>query len=413
MLRKPKLGHYRSFREIDKGHTGHLCLEGFPKLFLVEVCPMCPMLRYPILQTMLSPFRRSQQKTLALVIAAIAEVAQASSLAVAGQMAVELGTQLGSALTRFYRLLRNPRIDDQQLTAQLLQLLGHGRRLLIALDWTEWHHDLRILVAAVVVGCRAIPVQAAAFSRTQIPRSQNLRETTFVRLLVHTLRSVEQGAVVLCDRGFRRVRWLEHLQELRQAFVVRLVPDVMVTTGSRGARLLRAWHLHPGQAVDLGVVHLRQDRAVQVRVVGVWAPKQSEPWWLATDLLDPLAHIVALYDRRMTVEEQFRDTKGCRFGVRLEWTQFRTPAYLARFTLLVGVALMLWTAVGQAVAAQTPRVRLPCKRKGPRLSLVRVGIQYVAMLALRVYIGVRFIRVHLPPPQLRRFSWLQAIEGLP
>jgi hypothetical protein len=46
--------------------------------------------------------------------------------------------------------------------------------------------------------------------------------------------------VVLCDRGFRRGRWLEHLQELRQAFVVRLVPDVMVTTGSRGARLLRA-----------------------------------------------------------------------------------------------------------------------------------------------------------------------------
>jgi hypothetical protein len=32
---------------------------------------MCPMLRYPILQTMLSPFRRSQQKTLTLVIAAL------------------------------------------------------------------------------------------------------------------------------------------------------------------------------------------------------------------------------------------------------------------------------------------------------------------------------------------------------
>jgi hypothetical protein len=48
----------------------------------------------------------------------------------------------------------------------------------------------------------------------------------------------------------------------------------------------------------------------------------------------------------MMVEEQFRDTKGCRFGVRPEWTQFRTPAYLARLTLLVGVALVLWTVVG-------------------------------------------------------------------
>jgi hypothetical protein len=119
---------------------------------------------------------------------------------------------------------------------------------------------------------------------------------------------------------------------------------------------------------------------------------------------------VALYDRRMTIEEQFRDTTGCRFGVRLEWTQFRTPTYLARFTLLVGVALVRWPTVGQAMAQAAPRVRLPCKRKGPRLSLLRVGMAFVATLALLVYIGVRFIRAHLPPPRLRRFPWLQASE---
>jgi hypothetical protein len=86
---------------------------------------MCPMLRYPMLQPLLSPFRRSQQKTLAPVIGAVTERAQANSLAVAGPMAVEPGTQLGGALTRLAQLLRNPRLDDQQLTAQLLT---HGRR---------------------------------------------------------------------------------------------------------------------------------------------------------------------------------------------------------------------------------------------------------------------------------------------
>jgi hypothetical protein len=373
---------------------------------------MCPLLRYPILQAVLSPFRRSQQRTLALVIAAIAERAQAPSVAIAGHSAVELGTQLGSALTRCYRPLRNPRIDEQLLTQQLLQLPSHSPRLLIALDWTEGHHDLRMLGAAAVVGCRAIPVQAAACSRTPIPRSQNLRETTFLRLLVHSLRPGEQAAVVLCDRGCRRVRWREHLQELRQAFVVRLVPDVMVAAGSHGGRLPRAWHLQPGQAVDVGVVHRRQDRAVQVRVVGVWAPRQPEPWWLATDLADPGADIVAFYDRRMAIEEQFRDTKGCRFGVRLEWTQFRPPTDLARLTLLVGGALLLWPAVGQAVAHVPPQVRLPCKRKGPRLSLLRVGIQLVTQLAPLIDMGIRFVRAYLPPPPLRRSPWLQALEGV-
>jgi hypothetical protein len=270
-----------------------------------------------------------------------------------------------------------------------------------------------MLGAAVVVGCRAIPVQAAAFSKSDIPRSQNLRETTFLQLLVHTLRTLEQAAVVLGDRGVRRVSWLGHLQALRQALVVRLRPDVLVFHGSRGGQPWRDWHLQPGHAVDLGWVGRRQDRAVPARVVGVWAPGPREPWGLATDLPAPLGELVALDDRRLAVEEQFRETTGCRFGVQLEWAQFRTPAYLARFTLLVGVALVLWTAVGQAVAKTTPQVRLPCKQKGPRISLLRVGIQFVGKLAPLVYIGVHCIRAHLPRPRFRHFPWLQASEAVP
>lgn len=76
----------------------------------------------------------------------------------AGHVAVELGSPPGSAFTRCYRLLRHPRIDEQRLTAQLLQLLGQGLRLLLALEWTAWRHHWRMLVAAVVVGCRAMPV---------------------------------------------------------------------------------------------------------------------------------------------------------------------------------------------------------------------------------------------------------------
>jgi hypothetical protein len=209
--------------------------------------------------------------------------------------------------------------------------------------------------------------------------------------------------VVLCDRGFRRISWLRHLLELRQAFVVRLVLNGMVYRGAGGGRPLRHWHLAPGRAVDLSWVLRRQDRAVHVRVIGVWAPGQREPWWLATDLAAPLVDLVALYDRRMAVEEEFRDTKGCRFGVRLEWTPCRTPTYLVRVTRLVGVAAVLWTAVGQAVAHLAPRVRLPCTRKGPRLSLARAGIQHVGKLALRVYMGVHFIGAYLSPARLRRF----------
>jgi hypothetical protein len=47
-------------------------------------------------------------------------------------------------------------------------------------------------------------------------------------LLAHPWRALQQAAVVLCDRGFRRTSWLRPLLELRQAFVVRLIPDVLI-----------------------------------------------------------------------------------------------------------------------------------------------------------------------------------------
>lgn len=48
---------------------------------------MCPLSRYPVLGSVFKPFRRSQQKTLALVVAAIAETASCSSLVLSAHIA--------------------------------------------------------------------------------------------------------------------------------------------------------------------------------------------------------------------------------------------------------------------------------------------------------------------------------------
>nr|MDQ3804303.1 hypothetical protein [Acidobacteriota bacterium] len=100
---------------------------------------MNPLRRYPVLSTLLSPFRRAQQKTCAAVVAALCQCAQASSFAIAGQLACLSDVQLGSALNRLYRFLRNDRFDDWLLTEQMLRLLGRRPGpVLLALDWTCW-----------------------------------------------------------------------------------------------------------------------------------------------------------------------------------------------------------------------------------------------------------------------------------
>jgi hypothetical protein len=339
-----------------------------------------PFQKYPILSSLLSLFPKRHGKTLALVVACIVECGQARSMAIAQTMWFYLRGHLGSAWNRLYRLLRNPRVDDQRLVQKLARCLCRNpdKRLLLAIDWTEWHSHMRMLVAAAVIGKRAIPLWAQAFHQRVWRRSQNTRENTFLRVLVDTVRQAGLRALVLCDRGFRRTSWIDLLQKLEQGFVVRLMSDVHVELEPGLRVALRDVMMQMGDVVDLGVVPLRSDAKVLVRVIGYWAPGAHEPWWVATSETVHPRRVLKLYDRRMTVEEQLRDTKGQRFGTKLFWTRFRDPDRLARLFLLVAVALLLWTYVGFCEAHWHPSLRLRSRAKGPRQSYVTIGIRILA-----------------------------------
>lgn len=163
-----------------------------------------------------------------------------------------------------------------------------------------------------------------------------------------------------------------------------------------------------GERRDFGFVELRQDGAVRVRLVGVWAKGAKEVWWLATDLENRVSKVVSYYDRRMSIEEQFRDAKGVRFGLKLKWTRFTRPEFVERMYLMVGLALLLWTSVGRAVEETQPKARLLSKTKGARLSLARIGSYYWQKMSKQLRLTVSFVRSHLPPPRLRMFKWLMA-----
>jgi hypothetical protein len=361
------------------------------------------MRKYPFLRSLLSPHPQWHQKTAAWVIAAIAAAGQARSFAIATKLAQWTGIRLDSAVNRFYRLLRNRRFDEVRFVAQWARHLAPGadRHLLLGVDWTEWHHGIRMLAAAVVTGKRAIPLWVQACSSVVRTRSQNSRENAFVRVLAEALRQAGVSATLLCDRGFRRVSWLKLLDQLRLGFVVRLMDDVQVQLEPGCKTALAQVPLARGRIVDLGRVPLRSDGAIEVRVVGYWARGAKEPWWLATNRSDAPSRILSLYDRRMTVEECFRDTKGRRFGVKLSWTQFRDPEALARFCLLLAVALYIWILAGVEGARRDPSLRLRCRRKGPRQSYVTIGIRITAATGSPFPLTLPICARALEPPALR------------
>jgi hypothetical protein len=339
-------------------------------------------------------------------MAALMEAAQANSFMIAAKLSVISGVGLPSAVNRFYRFLRNDRFDNWLLSERLFSFFAHRKRIVLSLDWTSWGEKFSVLTASIAVEKRAIPVAVSAVKKRALARSQNLWEETFLRLCVDRLKSARVRAVWLCDRGFHRIAWLGALKTLKQDFVVRLQKDVMVEIAGE-KRLLKSLSFGQGKYRDFGFVKLRIDGKVRVRLIGVWADESKEIWWLATNLEASVAEVVGLYDRRMSIEEQFRDTKGARFGVKLKWTQFEKGEYLERMYLLVGLAMLVWTSVGRFIEHEKPKVRMRCKKKGARLSLVRIGILFFAEVKKKLRLTTKFVKANLPLPKVRLFNWLQ------
>ena len=362
--------------------------------------------KYPILMKLLRPFRRSQQKTCLAIVSAMLEAAQANSFAIGSELASQSGIELASAVNRLYRFLRNDRFDNWLLTEQLFEFFSERKRLVLCLDWTAWGDKFSLLVASVCVERRSLPVAVSAVKKSLLARSQNLWEETFLRLCADRLKSAGVKAIWLCDRGFHRVMWLLALQQLKQDFVVRLQRDVLVEFDGQ-KRLLGKLIIDKGEYRDFGLVNLRVDGKVKVRLIGVWARQTKEVWWLATNLKLSVAEIVGLYDRRMSVEEQFRDSKGTHFGLKLRWTCFERGEYLERMYLLIGVAMLLWTSIGRAIEKEKPKVRLKCFcRHRARISLLRIGILFWRKFTEKLKLTTKFIKTNLPLPKVRIFNWL-------
>jgi hypothetical protein len=290
-------------------------VEVFSNNFLPETEAMNPLRHYPILASLLRPFRLSQQKTWASIVAALCQSAQASSFAIAGQLSALTAIQFGSDLTRLYRFLRNERFDNWLLTERMLRLLHQPKQShLLALDWRAWQDRFTVLTASVCVDTRSVPVAVSACHKPQLAHSQNLWEETFLRLCVDRLRATGVTAIWLCDRGFHRVKWLERLMEMKQQFVVRLHRDVTVHLKDRSC-LLKSLEIREGERCDFGLVYLRADKLVRVRVIAVWARGAKEVWWLATNLTNRVSKVVS---RLMTggwrLKSSFEMLKGTASG---------------------------------------------------------------------------------------------------
>jgi len=339
--------------------------------------------------------RRSVRKTLVLVCAALMAVLTAAR---GGAGRLSLGavyrglpvpTRPHSRENRLRRFLDNPRLDGRAVSTGLGRLLGaRGVRGFwpVLVDQTAIG-PVQALVAAVPCQGRALPLLVYTFEYPWRDRvaSQNRLEEIFFTDLVASV-PARCVPVLVGDRGYCRARLLQRFQQAGTWMLVRGRSGTVIEVQGRRQKLA-ALAAPPRRAVRYPDVRYHAHQRVPVDVVVYHDPAFREPWYLLVPCWTrpawTPAEIVAVYRRRMQIEQSFRDFKT-HLGVRGLQLKARVAERLGRLLLAFCLAYAVLLLLGLTPAAQRARADLEILRRRPRhgtrrtLSVLSIAMQMLS-----------------------------------
>jgi len=248
-------------------------------------------------------------------------------------------------IKRVDRFIGNHRLEPIEAMRGLVEWLARPRnKLLVSIDWVDIR-DLKCLVLAALLQCRAIPLLWAVYRYEDFYRSQNNIEYGLLRVL-GTMIPESVQLVILADRGFGRADMARECQKLAVFYIIRAEPTAYIE-GHGFAGRLTDLAIRPGHSCILHNVLYRKCKPIRQHVSVVWQRGQLEAWYLMTNLDKlPAGKLSKVFGRRMTIEEYFRDLKSKRNGFALRLTMIRDSDRLGRFLLILAVAYILLVAIG-------------------------------------------------------------------
>jgi hypothetical protein len=255
-------------------------------------------------------------------------------------------------LKRVERYVSNPRLQSlqcKQLVARRLLRRPHHRLQLkpqqpleIIIDWTSVWPD-QVLSALAPVAGRAVPILQWAIARDQLKAQQNTFEMEFIAALRGCLPK-HWKVVIVADRGFQRVAFLQYLDAQGFGYVIRLKGDACVEMGNYSGKL-RAYPLQIGQCFKISKVTYHKRQRYVLKVVLNCEKRDGKVcrWMLATNLGLTARQTVAIYARRFWCEESFRDQKQ---EFELEGVRVKQAARLENLLLVLAIAVMILAVIG-------------------------------------------------------------------
>ena len=343
---------------------------------------------------------------------------------------VERPTQR-AALKSVDRLIGNPRIgrESEVVAAALLQWwCRSGSPVVIAVDWSEVAPggafvELRAALTPPGSG-RGLTVYQQVYPRSKLSNGRAERQ-----LLKRLATWIAPGVpvIITTDAGFRRP-WFAAVERRGWGWIGRIRRGVCVSRDGMCWQEARQWFAKATRkatrwsdcwltrqfrfACDIVLYRRRRVGGKRYGRIGHGQrPKERrkaqasarEPWLLAhSPQLRTLRadEIVALYQRRMQIEENFRDSKSVAFGMGLERSQSRSAERLQALLLIGTLAAFLLWHIGQLAEAEGLHRRFNATKRAKReLSIISVGkllwdrdlqpLTEFALQALRQRLGLR------------------------
>jgi hypothetical protein len=281
------------------------------------------------------------------------------------------------SIKRVDRLLGNAAIAAQMPTLYsrlAAVVVGTRPRPVVLVDWTALGKagNFCALVASVPTDGRALIVFSEVHPLARL--SHPMVERRFVLRLIQDVLPKNCAPIIVTDAGFR-TPWFDVLRAQGVDFVGRLRHRSLV---HRNGVWLPAKSLYPQAScnpLDLGIMTLTRSRPRPNRLVLIRQPKRGrirrtasgrlgksqgdmkgrasakEPWLLVTSLELPPERVVAVYAKRMQIEETFRDLKNHRFGWSLEDARCTTAQRWSTLLLVGAIATFAVTVIGLAAEA--------------------------------------------------------------
>ncbi len=295
----------------------------------------------------------------ASVVAGVIGVVEAGALGVSligHALAGSEGLESKHAIKQVDRLLSNRNLQLEQLDLPWVRfVLAERREVVIALDWTEYAKDGHHVIAANAITShgRATPLCWKTVPSAELTDGGRRDAEDVLLLRLRSAIPNDVRVTIVADRGFGDSALYEFLAREQWDFVIRFRECIHVRTASADAAVPAAELVAPnGRARMFKNVGVTAKSHPVAAVVTVKAAGMKDAWCLATSRVDLSAsQAVAMYGRRFTIEETFRDTKDPRFGLGLEAVRLKRPDRRDRLILLAALAQALLTLLGAASEA--------------------------------------------------------------